>query len=173
MRTSFKQPYVIFCLLIIGIFITMPVYAVNLSEKIQLRPILQSSKTFYDFQEDGKILKKKIKSILLINAASRGRGRDVRPPFSLYSLYMSLKREFGNEIQIEVLDCAIQEKGFKIKDYLVSKKPDLVGISTSCSFYSDIAVELAKEARKVLPESIICSGGIHASVVPREVIQIE
>jgi len=120
---------------------------------------------------DAKIIKKDIRKILLINAAPRAKGLDVRPPFSLYGLYMVLKKEFGDRVEIKVLDLAIQDADFKIKDYLIQEGPDLVGVSTSCSFYAGFAEEMSRVAKEALPETVLVNGGIHASVVPFEVVQ--
>ncbi len=116
-----------------------------------------------------KIIKKDIKKILLINAAPIGRGRDVRIPTSLYSLYASLRKKFGGNIEIKLLDLAIEDHDFKLENYLSNEKPDLVGISTTCSAYSGIADRASVMIKNILPETLIVYGGIHASVVPGEV----
>ncbi|MBF0594602.1 MAG: B12-binding domain-containing radical SAM protein [Candidatus Omnitrophica bacterium] len=130
----------------------------------------QSQKTV-EYRDHEKIIKKKIKKVLLVNAALSGDGIDTRPPIGIWYIEAYLKKILGKAVEVEVLDMGTQPKNFDIRGFVLSMKPDLVGISTTCSFFAPVAYDVTRNIRDVLPNSVIVEGGVHPSVAPEDVVK--
>lgn len=122
-----------------------------------------------------EIIKKKIKRILLIRAYPQDRPveerkKEVRLPLGLIYLYSALKQKF-KDIEVELLDLAVDDEVHDLYNFIKEGKYDLIGISTISSIYRDASNNIAKIARESSPDSIIIGGGVHASVAPEDMIE--
>ncbi|MCK4553666.1 B12-binding domain-containing radical SAM protein [Candidatus Parcubacteria bacterium] len=91
------------------------------------------------------------------------------PPLGLVSMAGHLDSK-GYDVTI----CDAQLNNFTEKDlenYLIAGKYDLIGISasfTSTLIYSFKAAEICK---RILPNSVIVFGGVHATIMPKQVLK--
>ncbi|RKY30181.1 MAG: hypothetical protein DRP68_06390, partial [Candidatus Omnitrophota bacterium] len=123
-----------------------------------------------------KILKKQIKKVLLIRAYPldrpvNERRKEVRLPLGLIYLYSALKQRFKDELEVELLDLAVESEKLDLYKFIKEGKFDLIGISTITSIYYEVANDIAKTAREASPDSIVITGGVHASIAPRDVVK--
>ncbi len=57
-----------------------------------------------------------------------------------------------------------------IRDAIRRERPDLVGIASMCSAYEQQAVEVARIAKEVNPDTVTVMGGIHATLFPARLL---
>ena len=90
------------------------------------------------------------------------------PPFGL-ALLASLARE--NNYSVSILDCNALQLGLdKIKDNLPESCPRFVGL-TATTVLSENALTIAQIVKEKYPETKVIMGGVHATLMPREVLQ--
>ena len=69
--------------------------------------------------------------------------------------------------EVRILDLASEKRPFRLfTSVLESFRPDLTGL-TGYSNQAKTVERLAAEAKKILPESMVITGGIHATVAPQ------
>jgi anaerobic magnesium-protoporphyrin IX monomethyl ester cyclase len=89
------------------------------------------------------------------------------PPFGL-ALLASLARERG--FVPSILDCNALQLGLdKIEEYLPSSSPKFVGISATTVLF-DNALVLAEIVKNKYPTAKIIMGGVHPTILPKEVL---
>ena len=90
------------------------------------------------------------------------------PPFGL-GILAALAREGG--FSAAIIDFNAECIGLdRVQERLPDSAPKFVGI-TATTILIDIALELAKMAKKRYPETKIIIGGVHATVMPEEVLK--
>ena len=90
------------------------------------------------------------------------------PPFGL-ALLASLAREKGYKVSI--LDCNALQLGLdKIEENLPENSPRFVGL-TATSVLVENALTIAKIVKEKYPESKVIMGGVHATLLPEEVLR--
>lgn len=89
------------------------------------------------------------------------------PPFGL-GILAALARENG--FSAAIIDYNAEQTGLdRAREYLPSSAPKFIGI-TATTILIDSALGLAKMAKKKYPETKIIIGGVHATVMPKEVL---
>lgn len=89
------------------------------------------------------------------------------PPFGL-GILAALARENG--FSTAIIDYNAECVGLdRAQEYLPNSTPKFIGI-TATTILIDSALELAKIAKKKYPETKIIIGGVHATVMPKEVL---
>lgn len=92
----------------------------------------------------------------------------VSPPLGLMYLAGAVQAD-GHTCQI--LDMESQNLDFdKVRQIVASEKPDLVGITATTPIYAN-ARELGQGLRKEFPDLFMGIGGVHSTVVGKEVIE--
>ncbi len=97
--------------------------------------------------------------------------RGINPPLGLLYLASRLQKEEG--ITVSVIDA--QERGFSYKDTALAaaaQKPDLVGITAMTMTMRDV-LYTCRELKLLLPHTLICLGGPHATIYPEETLRLE
>lgn len=90
------------------------------------------------------------------------------PPLGLASLVSVLRKK---EFKVELLDLqAVKMETEEIERYLLVRKPAYVGLSAMTTTYPS-AVKMARMVKKTLPSCRIVIGGVHPTVMPKEVLE--
>ena len=90
------------------------------------------------------------------------------PPLGLLYLAAYAKAAHGDRFNIEVLDTQVEHQGYaEIEQVFRKRRPQVVGISCMTFLLID-ALNVARVARKVLPEAHIVFGGTHPTIYPME-----
>jgi len=92
------------------------------------------------------------------------------PPFGL-ALLASLSREKGYSVSI--LDCNALHLGLNDTErHLPEQAPKFIGLTASTVLIEN-ALEAAKLSKKKYPGAKVIIGGVHATVLPEEVLSSE
>lgn len=92
------------------------------------------------------------------------------PPIGLF--YLAAYLEKNSKHSVKIIDSATE--GFsheKVKEIIVSEKPDIVGMYVS-TFYLYDGILLARNAKEAVPGVVVIAGGPHVNLYPRESIEI-
>lgn len=81
------------------------------------------------------------------------------PPLGLAYITAMLKK---NNIETQIIDLNVEKINFS--KHLSDQKPDIVGISAIVT-NARHALQLAKETKKILPNSFVVMGGPYASMM--------
>lgn len=130
---------------------------------------------------------KKTKIVLISPAqlAEKRGAKRIVPPLGLAYIAAVLEK---NDFDVHILDVALEGydteikknnviiyglKDEEIKTKIKEENPDFVGVSMSLSLYSAQSHNICKLVKEINEEIIVVVGGIHASALPREVLQDE
>lgn len=93
------------------------------------------------------------------------------PPIGLLYVATVARKTLGARIDIEVLDTQVEKMDYPdVQKALEEKRPDIVGISCMTFLLID-ALNVARMAKKVNPETQVVIGGTHPSIYPAEMLQ--
>jgi magnesium-protoporphyrin IX monomethyl ester (oxidative) cyclase len=101
-------------------------------------------------------------------------------PLGLISLATNIKKQFEEEVDLGILDLYadgynyVKDRGegritrgiseeSKIINLIQESNPDIIGIHCNFTGYANDALEVARIAKKALPNSVLVMGGAHAS----------
>lgn len=104
-----------------------------------------------------------IMRITIINAQIQ-EANNLVPPINILYLAAVLKKE-GFELQVLDEDPYKTDIISRVKEF----NPDIIGISFLTPCYSR-AHFIIKSLKKILPQKIYCAGGVHTTVLPKEVL---
>lgn len=110
--------------------------------------------------------------ILLIPNPVLERGRPAPyVPLGILSLATVLNRD-GFDVEILDINSLGSDPTFRdVPDAIVARKPDLVGFSAWCNYYFDL-IKFAEIVKKHRPHVKVLFGGVQASNVDRETIEV-
>ncbi len=94
-----------------------------------------------------------------------------RPPLGLLYIAATLRERSG--IEAVFIDCPVNRYGPKeLESELIRVQPDIVGFSVLTHNLLD-CIEAARVVRRVLPSAVICFGGWHSTLYPRETLGLD
>ena len=97
------------------------------------------------------------------------REREARPKLGILYVATYLKTQ-QPDVELKVLDCPAENIDFDQYEIVVNEfKPALVGI-TAVTFTIVDALKTARATKKILPETLVCIGGFHPTLFPRETL---
>ena len=77
-----------------------------------------------------------------------------------------------NDFDMEFLDCTIQENPWQCLEEKAKRlKPEVVGLSTACTYFVYDTMNAARLVKEANPESIVIAGGAHPSLIPEETLR--
>lgn len=89
-------------------------------------------------------------------------------PLGLLYLASTARQEFGEEIDISILDAQVHDLHYRdIMQHLVESKPHLIGFSFWTA-QADMVYLLSKALKRHLPQTRIIFGGVHPTTLPEE-----
>ena len=92
------------------------------------------------------------------------------PPMGLLYVASYAKKVLSENFHIEILDTQVEEMSYdQIKAYIDKKKPDVVGISCMTFLLID-ALNVARLAKEINPNTHVVIGGAHPTIFPREMV---
>jgi radical SAM superfamily enzyme YgiQ (UPF0313 family) len=92
-------------------------------------------------------------------------------PLGLLSLATVLHKD-GFDVEILDVNSLSSDPTFRsVPDAIIDRNPDIVGFSTMCNFYFELT-KFAEIVRGQLPHVKVLFGGVHASTVDRETMEI-
>jgi anaerobic magnesium-protoporphyrin IX monomethyl ester cyclase len=85
---------------------------------------------------------------------------------------LQLAAYLENDFTIEFMDCTIQENPWRDLEEKVKKlKPDVIGLTTACTYFANDAMNSAHLVKEASPKSIVIAGGSHPSLIPEETLR--
>ncbi len=76
------------------------------------------------------------------------------------------------EVDLEFLDCTLQENPWgSIEERVKRMRPDVVGISTACTYFIHDTMNAARLVKEAHPKSLVLVGGAHPSLIPEETLR--
>ncbi|MEW6350147.1 MAG: radical SAM protein [Thermodesulfobacteriota bacterium] len=94
-----------------------------------------------------------------------------RPPLGLLYVAATLRERVG--IEPVFIDCPVNRWGLpELENELAREQPDIVGFSVLTHSLLD-SLEAGRVVRRVLPPAVICFGGWHPTLYPRETLALE
>lgn len=96
--------------------------------------------------------------------------RGVNPPLGLLYLAAYLREDGGHEV--EILDMPVEEMGYgRLPGEIRRRSPDVVGI-TAMTFTMIDVMKTVRIVKSVSPDARVVLGGPHASIYPRETVDL-
>jgi radical SAM superfamily enzyme YgiQ (UPF0313 family) len=85
---------------------------------------------------------------------------------------LQLAAYLENDFDMEFFDCTIQENPWRdLEEKIKKEKPEVVGLSTACTYFVPDTMNAARLVKESSPESIVMAGGGHPSLVPEETLR--
>ena len=76
------------------------------------------------------------------------------------------------DFELEFLDCTIQDNPWQcLEEKVRTLKPDVVGLSTICTYFLNDTMNAARLVKEANPASIVIVGGAQPSLIPEEVLR--
>jgi len=132
-------------------------------------------------------MEKPLKIILVHPYVTSRKDTGLCEPLGLISIATYIKSIFNNTISIEILDLFALGKGVSqnkdgiyinglkdetfLKNFLNTKKPDIIGIQSNFTTYSHDSLEIAKISKSVCPNSLVLLGGAHVSMDSQKILE--
>jgi len=85
---------------------------------------------------------------------------------------MQLAAYLENDFDIEFMDCTIADHPWRdLQEKVSYLKPDVVGLSTACTYFIYDTLNAARLVKEQSPESLVIVGGGHPSLNPEETLR--
>ncbi len=85
---------------------------------------------------------------------------------------LQLAAYLEGHFDFEFMDCTIQQNPWRdLEEKVRDTKPDVVGLSTACTYFVPDTMNAARLVKEASPSTIVVAGGGHPSLVPEETLR--